>query len=80
MEANSSSLMNTMRIRALYKIATDIKKLNRGCFKRVRTKNDHHDRIANRFRKDLLFDFCRLANLMKASILRKKSANVKISY
>ena len=80
MEANSSSLMNTMRIRALDKIATEIKKLNRGCFKRVRTKDGHRGRITNRFRKDLLFDFCRLANLMKASILRKKSANVKISY
>lgn len=80
MEANSSSLMNTMMIRALDKIATEIKKLDRGCFKRVRTKDGHHGRITNRFRKDLLFDFCRLVNLMKASILRKKWVNVKISY
>ncbi len=80
MEANSSSLMNTMMIRALDKIAIEIMKLDRGCFKRVRRKDGHRDRITNRFRKDLLFDFCRLVNLMKASILRKKSANVKISY
>jgi len=56
-EANSSSLMNTMMIRALDKIATEIKKLNRGCFMRVRTKDGYHGRI-----------------------VRKKSANVKISY